>query len=316
MSLVLDQKLLKHLEALHAKYQKVKDGTLPDYIPELAKVNPDLFSISATDVAGKTMSVGDSEHSFTLQSISKPFVFAAALEAYGVDAVRDHVGVEPTGEPFHSLIRLDDKSKRPFNPLVNTGAIAMTDLILGQGLSERLSTMKKIFGEYVGRRDMEFDEAIMSSEKETGHRNRAIAYLMLHFGMISPRVDETLDLYFHQCSLKVTSVDLSVMAATLANNGVNPLTQQRVLSEKYVKYVLTLMMTCGLYTYAGEWAFEIGLPAKSGVCGGLLIVVPGKMGIGIYSPPLDSHGNSVRGVLAAKELSSTYNLHIFGSNLV
>ena len=163
---------------------------------------------------------------------------------------------------------------------------------------------------------MEFDEAIMSSEKETGHRNRAIAYLMLHFGMISPRVDETLDLYFHQCSLKVTSVDLSVMAATLANNGVNPLTQQRVLSEKYVKYVLTLMMTCGLYTYAGEWAFEIGLPAKSGVCGGLLIVVPGKMGIGIYSPPLDSHGNSVRGVLAAKELSSTYNLHIFGSNLV
>tara|TARA_R110000868_G_scaffold137949_8_gene351663 strand:- start:242 stop:1186 length:945 start_codon:yes stop_codon:yes gene_type:complete len=313
MSIIIDGALQEVLERIYKDYLPSNEGALPVYIPELAKVNPDLFAISITDIHGKTMSVGDADVAFTLQSLAKPFAFAAALETYGMDAVRGYVGVEPTGEPFHSIIRLDDESKRPYNPLVNTGAIAMMDLIGGHGMPERLQTLDKIFEQYIGRDNIEVDEAVMNSEKETGDRNRAIAYLMRHFEMISPRIDETLDLYFHQCSLKVTSVDLSVMAATLANGGVNPLTQERALSEKYIKNVLTLMLTCGLYTYAGEWAFEIGLPAKSGVCGGLLIVVPGKMGIGIYSPLLDGHGNSVRGVLVAKELSNAYNLHILGS---
>lgn len=236
-----------------------------------------------------------------------------ALQTHGLKKVRTRVDVEPTGEPFNSIIRLDNKSKRPFNPLVNTGAIAMTDLIEGKNKKERQKILKETLRNYTGSKN-EIDKSVFESEKSTGHRNRAIAHLMLNFGMVGPKIEDTLDLYFEQCSFNVNALDLSVMGATLANNGINPKTSKQAVDEKYIQHVLALMFTCGLYTYAGEWAFDVGIPAKSGVSGGIVAVVPRLMGIGVYSPLIDHHGNSVRGVKVCEELSKKLKLHSFQNN--
>ncbi len=298
---------------LHSANATNNSGKLASYIPELGKVNPKGFGIAITTVAGDTISIGDAEEDFTIQSISKPFVFGMALQNHGLRMVRSRVGVEPTGDPFNSLIRLQSKSKRPSNPMVNTGAIAMTNLIRGKTPEMGRNSLKKMFESYAGR-SLSMDKNVYISEKVTGHRNRAMAHLMLHFGMVEPEIEDTLDLYFRQCSFNVNAVDLSVMAATLANNGINPKTHNKAIDERYVKHLLTLMLTCGLYTYAGEWAFNVGIPAKSGVSGGILAVVPGSMGIGVYSPLIDVHGNSIRGIKVFKELAKELNLHIFERN--
>lgn len=302
------------IHRIHKAHRNNDGGTLATYIPELGNAAPSKFGISITTIDGQTISVGDCDSLFTIQSISKPFVFGQALEAHGLDHVRSRVGVEPTGEPFHSMIRLDDQSKRPANPFVNTGAIAMTNLIKGATPNEGRQQLQKTLENYVGR-TLEIDQKVYESEKTTGHRNRAIAHLMLHFGMVEPEIDQTVDLYFQQCSFNVNCTDLSTMAATLANRGTNPLTGKKAIESQYVKSLLTLMLTCGLYTYAGEWAFNVGLPAKSGVSGGILAVVPGRMGIGVYSPLVDTHGNSVRGVLAFQDLARELRLHIFETPL-
>ncbi len=299
----------------YSLYRDVSLGTLPNYIPELANANPNHFAISVTTLDGKTLSVGESDHKFTIQSISKPFVFSLALDTHGMEKVRARVDVEPTGDPFHSVIRLDAESKRPYNPLVNTGAIAMTDLIEAQTSKIREEKLLYFLETFAGR-PLKINEKIYHSEQSTGHRNRAIAYLMLHFKMIGPNLDETLDLYFKQCSIDVNTKDLSVMASTFANNGINPITKKKAMKAEFVKHVLTIMFTCGLYTDAGEWAFDVGFPAKSGVSGGILGVIPGVMGIGIYSPLLDSHGNSIRARKVCEHLSKKLGLHIFDqSNL-
>lgn len=298
------------IRRLHDNYQHLNSGHLASYIPELGKVDPQKFGISITTVEGETISVGDTKHPFTIQSISKPFVFGLALEKHGLRHIRSRVGVEPTGDPFNSIIRLEKKSKRPPNPLINTGAIAMTNLVRGKTPQAGRATIEKMFEKYVGRK-LTMDHDVYLSEKATGHRNRAMAHLMLHFGMVEPDIEKMVDLYFRQCSFNVNAADLSVMAATLANNGINPKTQVKAIDEKYVKHLLTLMLTCGLYTYAGEWAFNVGLPAKSGVSGGILAVVPGKMGIGVYSPLIDQHGNSTRGIKVFNELAKSLKLHIF-----
>ena len=302
----------KIIETLYSEHKTNEGGELADYIPELKKVDPNLFGIAITTVDGATFSVGDVQNLFSLQSISKPFVFATALQKFGIDKVRERVGAEPTGDVFHSTIKLDNSSRRPFNPFVNTGAIAMTDLIDGPDLENRFQFLKEKIEDYCGR-SLEFDKSVYESEKSTGHRNRAIVHLMRHFGMVSEKLDESLDLYFRQCSITVNAIDLSMMAATLANSGVQPTTRKQVLSPSYVEKVLTLMFTCGLYNYAGEWAFEVGVPAKTGVCGGLLGVVPGLMGFSIFSPRLDEFGNSVRGISVGKGLSKELGLHTFGS---
>jgi glutaminase len=298
------------IQRLHNSYKNTEEGSLAKYIPELGKANPNSFCISITTIDGETSFVGDDATMFTMQSISKPLIFGLALETHGLDHVRSRVDVEPTGEPFDSIIRLDNESKKPFNPLVNTGAIAMTNLIKGSGKTSRQEILEKTMENYVGRK-IKVDEAVYESEKITGHRNRAIAHLMLHFGMVEPAIDEMLDLYFRQCSFNVNAKDLSVIGATLANNGVNPTTKTRAIKDQYIKNILALMFTCGLYTYAGEWAFDVGIPAKSGVSGGIMAVVPGRMGIGIYSPLVDKHGNSVRGVRVCGDLSRELNLHSF-----
>lgn len=299
-----------YLADLHRKYQPVRDGTVADYIPELARVSPDLFGVSVVTVDGKQFNVGDHAHRFTIQSISKPFVFGLALELHGRDYVNTKVGVEPTGDAFNSLIRLDEKSKRPHNPMVNAGAIATADLVRGADPTTRLKLMLDMFRRYMGH-PPDVDVSVFVSERSTGHRNRAIAHLMLNFGMMGPAVDETLDLYFQQCSLLVNSADLAMLAATLANGGVNPVTGERALRAEFVKDVLSVMLTCGMYDGSGEWVYRIGMPAKSGVGGGIIAVVPGKMGIAIFSPPLDAKGNSVRGIGVCTDLVNDLGLHFF-----
>lgn len=297
------------LEELQQRYLPLRDGKLADYIPELAKANPNHFAISLVTAEGQVFQAGDFERKFTIQSISKPFVYGIALEDYGREEVLRRVGVEPTGDPFNS-ITLDEKSKRPFNPMVNAGAIATSNLIRGKGPADRLNRLMQVFSNYVGR-EISADMSVFLSERSTGHRNRAMAHLMLNFGMIDSNVEEILDLYFQQCSLLVTSTDLASMAATLANGGVNPLSGRRALTNEYVRDLLSVMFTCGLYDFSGEWAYRVGLPAKSGVGGGMLAVAPGKLGIGIYSPLLDERGTSVRAIQVCQELSSRLGLHLF-----
>lgn len=302
------------LRELHEKYVVDASGKVADYIPELAKADRNWFGISVVTTAGQTFEVGDCQQPFTIQSISKPFVYGMALEDLGLDAVMKRVGVEPTGEAFNSIV-LDEASNRPFNPMVNAGAIATSDLVQGKDFPERVTRLLAMFSRYCGRQ-VHIDNSVFLSERMTGHRNRAIAHLMLNFGIVSPQLDEALELYFQQCSVLVTGHDLAVMAATLANGGVNPITQERALEQPYVKYLLSIMHSCGMYDYAGEWSFRVGIPAKSGGGGGILAVVPGQLGIGIFSPPLDAKGNSVRGVAVCRELSERFGLHCFESGFV
>jgi glutaminase len=222
------------------------------------------------------------------------------------------VGVEPTGEAFNAIV-LDESSNRPFNPMVNAGAIATADLIAGKDFPERVTRMLQMFGRFTGR-DVYVDNSVFMSERATGHRNRAIVHLMRNFGMVGEHFEESLELYFQQCSVLVTCHDLAVMGAALANGGVNPVTGVRAIQADFVKDLLSIMLTCGMYDYAGEWAFRVGLPAKSGVAGGVVAVVPGRLGIGIFSPRLDAKGNSVRGVKVCEELSRRFGLHAFESS--
>lgn len=297
------------LNDLHCKYKSLQDGVVANYIPELAKVNPELFSICVVTVDGEAYQVGDDKQLFTIQSISKVFAYGLALEDHGRDYVLTRVGVEPTGDAFNAII-LDEQSNRPLNPMVNAGAIATTSLIKGNGPTERLNRMLNMFSRYIGH-DVFVDISVFTSERSTGHRNRAMAHLMLNFGMIDPNIEESLDLYFQQCAVMVNCQDLAVMAATLANKGINPVTKERAVNSSYIKDILSVMYTCGMYNFAGEWAYKIGIPAKSGVCGGIIAIVPNKMGIGVFSPRLDARGNSVRGVKVCEELSQQLGLHLF-----
>jgi glutaminase len=303
--------ILATLEGIHAKYRDNFSGKVANYIPELAKTDPRLFGIVLATADGKVYEVGDSDHLFTMQSISKPFVYGFALEDHGVDHVLRKVGVEPTGEAFNSIV-FDERRNRPFNPMVNAGAIATTAMIKGTGHDQRFARLLSKFSDLAGR-SLDVDHAVYVSERTTGHRNRAIGYLELNFGMIDEPVNEHLDLYFEQCSILVSARDLAVMAATLANNGINPLTGKRAVEKRYVKNVLSVMHSCGMYDYTGEWSYRIGLPAKSGVGGGIIAVLPGHLGIGTFSAPLDEQGNSYRGIQVCEELSERFNLHMFKS---
>ena len=298
------------LDELYGRYSDLTDGKLADYIPELAAVDPSQFAISIATADGFCYDAGQVSARFTIQSVSKAIVYGLALEDWGHAEVLRRIGVEPSGDPFNS-ITFDEVNNRPYNPMVNAGAIAAAALIKGRDLAEREARMLAIFERFVGHA-LEIDEKVYRSESETGHRNRAIAYLELNAGMIEGNVEEHLDLYFRQCSILVTAHDLAVMAATLANGGVNPVTGKRALRADHVRDVLSVMTTCGMYDYAGEWQFNVGLPAKSGVGGGIMAVQPGHLGIGVFSPLLDSSGNSVRGVKVCRDLSQQLRLHMLG----
>ena len=297
------------VDNIYAKYKDVDDGAVATYIPELGKANPKDFGICLATVDGQAFTAGDWEKEFTIQSMCKPFAFQMALEQQGVEGTLKHVGVEPSGDAFNS-IELDPKTARPFNPMVNAGAIAVASLIKKNPVEAGIEAFVEKMGKAAGR-NLRIDWAVMASEAATGNRNRAIAYLMLNFGIIDEEVQQTLQQYFAQCSMLVNCRDLAMMAATLANMGNQPLTGERVFDFRLIKYVMAVMFSCGLYDYAGNWAFEVGLPAKSGVAGGIFAVVNRQLGIGVYSPKLDAQGNSVRGILVCKELADHFGLHAF-----
>ncbi|MCA1694079.1 MAG: glutaminase A, partial [Actinobacteria bacterium] len=296
------------LQELHVRLQCLADGSLATYIPELATAQSGWFGLSVATLDGHVYGVGDFELPFTIQSVSKPFVYALALADRGADAVHDRVGVEPTGDSFNS-ITIDAATGRPFNPMVNAGAIVTTSLVAGGDRAQQFTRIRQGLSVFAGR-DLDVDEGVFTSERATGDRNRAIAYLIRTFGLLDDDVDAMLDVYFRQCSIRVTCRDLAVMAATLANAGINPVTGQRAMPAADVAHVLTVMSTCGMYDYAGEWLFRVGLPAKSGVSGDIAAVLPGQLGIGLYSPLLDARGNSVRGIAACQEFSSVLALHL------
>lgn len=282
-------------------------GEVADYIPELAAVAPDSFGICIATIDGYVYEIGDSRLPFTIQSISKPLTYALALADHGTDAVAAKIDVEPSGEPFNE-ISLDPLTERPRNPMINAGAITAASMVSGADPKTRFERIRSAYSRYAGR-ELPFNEAVYESESRTGHRNRAIGHMLRSFDVISGDPDEAVDLYFRQCSIDVTCRDLSLMAATMANNGVNPVTHERALTAGGVEQVLSVMATCGMYDGAGKWLVEVGLPAKSGVGGGVLAVLPGQIGIAVYSPKLDTHGNSVRGVAAARALSKEFELH-------
>jgi glutaminase len=299
----------EQLRKLHRELSAIPDGAVATYIPELAKANPDWFGICVVTTNGGVYEAGDSRELFTIQSISKPFVYGLALEDQGRDAVLAKVGVEPTGDAFNS-ISLDPGTGRPRNPMINAGAIATTGLVEGKSPLIRIQRILEMFGKYTGR-PMVVDEAVYRSESATGHRNRAIGHMLRNFDILTGDPMPVAETYFQQCAILGHCLDLATMAATLANRGINPLTGQQAIRGEYVESVLGVMGTCGMYDYAGEWLYEVGMPAKSGVAGGIAAVLPGQLGIGVFSPRLDGHGNSVRGIRACSALSRDWDLHLF-----
>jgi glutaminase len=297
------------IDMIYEKYKDVDDGQVATYIPELGKANPKDFGICLVTVEGQVFAAGNCEQEFTIQSMCKPFAFQMALEKHGTEETLKHVGVEPSGEAFNS-IELDPKTGRPFNPMVNAGAISVSALIRQSPVEAGIEAFVARMGKAAGRK-LRIDESVLASETLTGNRNRAIAYMLLNSGVIDENVIDTLHQYFAQCSMLVNCKDLAMMAATMANIGRQPLTGEPVFDFQIQKFVLAVMFSCGLYDYAGNWAVEVGLPAKSGVSGGIFGVVNRQIGIGVYSPRLDAQGNSVRGILACKELANHFGLHAF-----
>lgn len=301
--------LPKFIQHLYEEYRDLNLGSLASYIPELTKANPNWFAISIVTKEGTVFEVGDISENFTIQSISKVFVYGMALEDQDRLTLLEKIGVEPTGDPFNSVIRLDENSKRPDNPMVNAGAIATASLIKGSNPTDKLNRLLDMFRRYIGH-DVHVNAPVFMSERATGHRNRALANLLLNFGIIDHNIEEILDLYFQQCSVVVNCHDLAVMAATLANRGINPITQEKAISPCYVRDILSVMYTCGMYNYAGEWAYKVGIPAKSGVSGGIIAVIPDRAGIAVYSPLIDHRGNSVRGIKVFEDLAEKFQLHL------
>ena len=297
------------LNDLHAKHASNADGHVATYIPELSKADPDHFGVCVVTTGGQVFEAGDCDRPFTIQSISKPFSYALAMDEFGAEKVHQHVGVEPSGDAFNS-IELHGLTNRPFNPMINTGAITTTALLHARHGHGTFDHMLDCFSTIAGRR-LSYDQDVYESERRTGHRNRAIAHLLLNFGVVHDEAEEALDVYFKQCAIQVTARDLAMMGATLANMGCHPVTGRSAFSIRYVKDVLSIMFTCGMYDYSGQWAYRVGVPAKSGVAGGVMAVVNRQLGIGTYSPRLDRFGNSVRGTEVCIDLASRLGLHVF-----
>lgn len=301
-----------YLQALHARFSNLKAGKVADYIPELTLADPEWFGICIATPDGHVYEVGDCSQPFTIQSVSKPLTYGLALEQRGEAAVLEKIGVEPSGDAFNA-ISLHPESGTPLNPLINAGAIASCGLIAGASMEDKIATILETFSRYAGR-PLDIDHKVYQSESDTGHRNRAIGWMLRNFSIIESDPTATLEAYFQQCAIRVTCRDLAIMGATLANGGVNPITGQRAVPEKFVANVLSVMATCGMYDASGEWLYRTGLPAKSGVGGGIMAVQPGRLGIAVFSPRLDAQGNSVRGLAVCHALTAELGLHMFDAS--
>ena len=297
------------IDETYERYQPLKEGAVATYIPELGKADPELFGIALASTSGRLFEVGDTDHPFTIQSISKPLTFGIALEAFGHPGVAKYVGVEPSGDAFNA-ISLQADTHRPHNPMINAGAITITALLHAKYGDETFELMLERLSLAAGR-TLALDQSVFESERRTGHRNRAIAHLLLNFGMVHDQAEDALDVYFRQCAILVTCRDLALIGATLANMGRNPVTGASVYDIASVRSMLAIMFTCGMYDYSGEWAYRVGVPAKSGVSGGVMAVVNRQLGIATFSPRLDARGNSYRGIEVCSELASRFGLHAF-----
>ena len=296
----------------HERYGAVQDGKVADYIPALAKADPAWFGICVAGVNGQAFAIGDADIEFSIQSISKPFVFALVCQALGGGRARASIGVNATGLPFNSVMAIELSADRTVNPMVNAGAIATTSLAPGANAEERWRFIREGLSRFAGR-ELAMDEEVYASEAATNQRNQGIARLLHGYGRMYCDPDEATDIYTRQCAISVTARDLAVMGATLADGGVNPVTKERVVDADRCRRVLAVMATAGLYEQSGDWLYEIGLPSKSGVAGGIVAIAPGKGALGVFSPPLDAAGNSVRGQLVTRFLSERLGLNLFAS---
>lgn len=287
-------------------------GETACYIPELKKVNPREMGIYVLNLDGVGYGAGNDKQKFTIQSISKVLVLTLALMDNGSDKVFEKIGVEATGDPFNSIVRLELKHlNKPLNPLINAGAIATTAMIHGKNTEEKIQRILQFSRRIAGNPHLAINEKVYESEAKTGDRNRSLAYFMKSTGLIQGNVEAIVDMYFKQCSMEVTCQDLAKIGAVYANKGKCPYTQTQIIPKDICRKVLAIMTTCGLYDASGEFAVHVGIPSKSGVGGGILSVVPGRMGIGVYGPALDSKGNSIGGVAMLKYLSQRWDLSIF-----
>jgi glutaminase len=297
----------------HRRFAAVGTGHNADYIPALAKVPSGLFGISVAGTAGGGVNAGDSDYPFTLQSISKPFVFALICQAIGEDEARLKLGVNSTGLPFNSVIAVERTGDGLTNPMVNAGAIAATSLAPGDTAEAKWRFIREQLSRFAGR-ELSLNPEVYRSEAEANAHNEGLASLLQTYDRIYFDPLEATDIYTRQCALDVTTRDLAVMAATLANGGVHPVSGEKIIDALHCQHVLAVMVTAGLYENSGDWLYETGLPGKSGVSGGLIAVAPGKGGLASFAPPLDAAGNSVKGQLAARFLAERLGLNLFASS--
>ncbi len=291
------------LKAAYEKYRNLKEGANADYIPALAKVDPNIFGIALVTVDGTVYALGDLKSEVSIQSISKVFTLAQVMQAAGGDAIVNNMGVDATGQVFNSIVAVEQYKGAEMNPLVNAGAIATTSMVTGEDRNVIWEKILANHSDFAGR-TLSVNQEVFKSEAETNQRNQAIAQLMFAYGHIKDNPFRACDIYTEQCAISVNAKDLGVMAATLANGGRNPMTNKQVVDAKYVPGILAIMATAGLYDDSGKWLYRTGLPAKSGVGGGIIAVSPGKWGIAVISPPLDKAGNSVKAQKTIEEISN------------
>jgi len=290
----------------------IEKGKVANYIPALAEANKNEFGICIIENNNVISSAGDYCAPFTMQSIIKPMILLMALMDNGADVVRNLVGVEATGKPFDAFNYSDQAlNGEHINPMVNTGAIALCTLIKGDTYAQKFDRLLQLARKVSGNPDLSLNERVYLSEKATGSKNRALAYMLKAYGMIQDDVEEVLDCYFRACSIQATIVDLARIASVFAFGGMDPATGTRLFAKEYARHVNAVLMTCGMYDGSGEFALNVGVPAKSGVGGGIMAIVPNRMGIGIYSPALDRKGNSIAGIKALEKLSASLDLSIF-----
>jgi glutaminase len=303
------------VDAAYERFKSNDDGENAAHYPALAAVPRHLFGISVAGVEGDVYAVGDAEYPFTIMSVAKPFVFALVCQALGAEQVRSKIGVNGTGLPFNSVMPLELNPHRLTNPMVNTGAMATTSLVPGAIAEAKWQRIREGLSGFAGR-SLDVNEEVYASASASNHRNKGLASFLEGYGRLYFDPMATVDLYTRQSSLNVTTRDLAVMSATLADGGVNPVTRERVIDANTCRHVLAVMAIAGLYETSGDWLYDIGLPGKSGVGGGISTVAPGKGGVGTFAPPLDAAGNSVKGQLAARFLSEALGLNLFASKPV
>lgn len=300
------------VDGAHQRFLPVTDGSNSAVYPALERADPSKFGVCVVGANGNVFEAGDTQTQFTIMSVIKPFVFAIVCEKIGAGEAQRLIGVNATGLPFNSLEAVEQGTGGRTNPMVNSGAIATTSLVAGASIDEKWSTVQSALSRFAGR-ELTIDEEVFASASATNHRNQEIALLLESCGALHWDAPETVGLYTRQCSLSVTAKDLAVMGATLACGGVNPLTSDRIVSQATCHDVLAVMAIAGLYETSGDWLYQVGLPGKSGIGGGIVTVSPGKGGLATYSTPLDAAGNSVRGQLVARALSRELGLDLFVS---